>query len=93
MTKIGAHMIVSGRVQGVGFRFTTQMKAAEVGVTGWVKNLPNDTVEVEVEGQTEYVYTFIDQIKAGPSPSAQIDDVELNLYEDLKDYQKFTIVY
>lgn len=93
MKKIGARMIVSGRVQGVGFRFTSQMLANEIGITGWVRNLPDETVEIEAEGPIEKVYQFIDQIKAGPSPAANIEDVALNIYEELKHYKSFDILY
>ncbi|WP_067836337.1 acylphosphatase [Amphibacillus sediminis] len=93
MAKIHAHMIVHGMVQGVGFRYTTQIKANEIGVTGWVKNQLDDTVEIEVEGEIEKVYQFIDQIKASPSPAARVEDVELSISEELKAYQSFKVVY
>ncbi|MBM7542572.1 acylphosphatase [Amphibacillus cookii] len=93
MSRLRAHMIISGRVQGVGFRYTTQMKAKEIGVCGWVKNLPDDTVEIEGEGEVDKLYQFIDAIKAGPSPSAKVEDVDLNISEELKAYQSFDVVY
>lgn len=93
MTKIGAHLTVKGRVQGVGFRFTTQMKAKEIGVNGWVKNLSDGSVEMKVEGKKEPVYQFIDLVKAGPSPSAHVENVDISLYEDLQNYNDFEIVY
>lgn len=93
MKKIGARINVSGRVQGVGFRFTSQMLAHEMGITGWVKNSPNGTVEIVVEGPIEKVYQFIDQIKDGPSPAAHVEDVTLTIYEELKHYKSFDILY
>ena len=47
-----AHIIIYGKVQGVSFRASTQNKASELSIKGWVRNLPNDTVEVHAEGNS-----------------------------------------
>ncbi|HEY9467214.1 MAG TPA: acylphosphatase, partial [Vicinamibacterales bacterium] len=47
--RVARRFVVSGRVQGVGFRYFTQDTAAREGVTGWVRNLPNGSVEALVE--------------------------------------------
>ena len=93
MSKLRTHMIVSGVVQGVGFRYTTQMKAKELGITGWVKNLPDGTVEIEAEAETIKLYRFIDLMKAGPRKFIQVDHVDLKTYEDLKGYRSFDIIH
>lgn len=49
-TKIRKHIIFYGRVQGVGFRYYAVNKANQLGLTGWVRNLPDRTVEMEVQG-------------------------------------------
>ena len=49
-TKIRKHIIFYGRVQGVGFRYYAVNKANQLGLTGWVRNLPDGTVEMEVQG-------------------------------------------
>jgi len=59
------HLTISGRVQGVGFRFYTRDIALETGVKGWVKNLPNGTVEIVAEGSKEEIETFMRQLKKG----------------------------
>ena len=50
-TKIRKHIIFYGRVQGVGFRYYAVQKANQLGLTGWVKNLYDGSVEMEVEGE------------------------------------------
>lgn len=56
----------SGRVQGVGFRYTTETVALELGVTGWVRNLPDGRVEAVAEGTERALKTFLDRIAQGP---------------------------
>jgi acylphosphatase len=57
------YVIVNGHVQGVGFRFNTQMKASEFGVSGWVKNNMDGSVELEVQGEPETVEAFLTSLK------------------------------
>jgi len=57
---------VSGRVQGVGFRFFCQRKAHEYGVSGWVRNCADGTVEAVVSGAEDAVARFIAAVKHGP---------------------------
>ena len=52
----------AGRVQGVGFRYATRQIALGFDVIGWVKNLPDDTVELVIEGETQEVTEFIDEL-------------------------------
>ena len=52
---IRAHILYSGRVQGVGFRFTVQRTAADLDLRGWVKNLPDGRVEILAEGDREKI--------------------------------------
>jgi acylphosphatase len=59
------HIYVSGIVQGVGFRWYAQKIGNRVGVSGWVKNLPDGRVEIVVEGEHEKVERFIKELKEG----------------------------
>ncbi len=59
-----AHVIFSGYVQGVGFRFTARMLASHFPVTGYVRNLPDGTVEVEAEGERSDVESYLDGLRA-----------------------------
>lgn len=86
-----AHLIVSGRVQGVGFRFTTQQKAIENNLTGWVKNKSDGTVELEVEGDEDQINSFIDELKKGFHQFIKIDHVELTMSQKRIGYKKFSI--
>ena len=60
------HILISGRVQGVGFRYFVLRKAEELQIKGWVKNTPDGKVEIEAEGGEEQLSTFIDWMKIGP---------------------------
>ncbi len=60
------HLFWSGRVQGVGFRYTVESAALELKLTGWVRNLPNGQVEATVEGPEKELKRFLERIAAGP---------------------------
>lgn len=63
MHKKRIQIIYSGTVQGVGFRWTAERVALSLGVTGWVRNLSDGTVEVLAEGKEEDLVSLIDKIK------------------------------
>lgn len=71
-----AHVIVSGRVQGVWFRGSAQAEARAHGVTGWVRNLPDETVEAILEGEEVEVRAVVQWCRRGPS-GARVDGVEV----------------
>ena len=64
---IGKRIRVRGVVQGVGFRFYTQKKAKELQIKGYVKNLPDGSVYIEAEGESENLEAFINWCEIGPS--------------------------
>ena len=68
-----AHVIVSGRVQGVWFRGNTQRAAAAAGVRGWVRNLPDRRVEAVLQGERTAVERVIELLRTGP-PGASVTD-------------------
>lgn len=60
------HIYYSGRVQGVGFRFTIERIALDMGgITGWVRNLPDGRVEIVAEGEEARIKEFLDRIREG----------------------------
>jgi acylphosphatase len=63
---IARRAVVSGRVQGVGFRFFAERAARELGVHGWVRNMPDGTVETLAEGAPEAVQGYLDRLRQGP---------------------------
>lgn len=73
---VRAHVVVSGRVQGVFFRAETQQEAARLGVSGWVRNLPDGRVEAELQGTWASVERALAWVRQGP-PRAEVDDVEI----------------
>jgi acylphosphatase len=73
------HAVVHGRVHGVGFRDFTQRRAAELGVTGWVRNQPDSTVEVVAEGDRETIERFLALLWRGPG-SARVVRVEYDYH-------------
>ena len=60
------HIVAHGRVQGVGFRFFIRNIAVSYGLKGWVKNLPDGTVEIHAEGEKEVLDDFIKEVNKGP---------------------------
>jgi acylphosphatase len=72
--RVARRFVVSGRVQGVGFRWFTREAASREGATGWVRNLPDGRVEALVEGEAEAVTRVERALRAGP-PGARITDV------------------
>ncbi len=84
-------VVVFGKVQGVFFRAETRRVARELGLSGWVRNVPDGTVEAMFEGQPEAVDKAIDWCKTGP-PGAIVNTVEI--YEERPCGEKgFRIIY
>ena len=77
MDKKRMHAIIKGRVQGVFFRDHTQKEAENLGLTGWVRNLSDGTVETEIEGEEQPVRTMITWLHTG-SPLAEVTEVSYN---------------
>lgn len=74
--RVARHFVVSGRVQGVGFRYFTQAVAQREGVHGWVRNLPDGRVEAAAEGEAEAIERFERALRHGP-PGARVEKVDV----------------
>ena len=77
MIDLAVHIIIYGHVQGVFFRASTQTQASALGVTGWVRNLQDGTVEVYAEGNQNALNRFIEWCRKGP-PSAKVSRCDLD---------------
>jgi acylphosphatase len=80
---------ITGRVQGVSFRYYTAKKAVELGLAGWVKNNPDGSVSLEIEGQKDKLDTMLDWLGHGP-PYARVSEVKI-LPGRVKNYSVFEI--
>ena len=86
-------MKVTGLVQGVGFRWTTQMIAQDLGITGTVKNNPDGSVSIVAQGEELPLEHFIKKIKASPSVAGHVDHVDLNTISNAEKFTRFSVVY
>ena len=71
------HLAISGRVQGVGFRFYMERKARELGLAGWVRNRRDGSVESVIQGESNAVEAMITWARRGP-PSAVVAEVKIS---------------
>lgn len=85
-----ANIRIFGEVQGVGFRYAVRQKARETGLAGFVRNEPDESVYIEVEGKEETLKKFIEWCKEGPS-YAEVKRVEAAFSPTLKGFHDFII--
>jgi acylphosphatase len=90
--KARARVIVSGRVQGVFFRYTTREVASSLGLFGWVKNRWDGKVEAVFEGERKRVEQMIQWCDKGP-PGAYVQHIETQWEEYLGEFDRFSISY
>ena len=82
---------VSGRVQGVFFRQSARESAASLGLSGWIRNLPDGQVELEAEGDSASVQRFIDWCRRGPK-MAEVEAVEITEQAPRGEAGEFSII-
>ncbi|MGB9853418.1 MAG: acylphosphatase [Candidatus Bathyarchaeales archaeon] len=90
--KVRAHVFVSGRVQGVFFRYETRNEARMRDVKGWVRNMPDGRVEAVIEGEEEAVKELIEFCKQGP-PGARVTKVDVTWENYTGEFKDFEIRY
>ena len=88
--RVARRLVISGRVQGVGFRFFTRDAALREGITGWVRNLPDGRVEAWVEGESDAVTRVERAVRSGPA-SARVDEVVVDEEDATGTYRTFQI--
>lgn len=86
------HLIISGRVQGVGFRYFVQTIALENHVTGWVRNKTDRTVECIAVASSDTLYTFVEKIKKG-NRFAKVNHIEITESEPKEPFSNFRVMY
>lgn len=87
---IRAHILITGRVHGVGFRANARRMAYQLGLKGWVRNLRDGSVEITVEGEEELVERLIQWCHRGPT-SAYVSNVTVETSEALGEFNGFTV--
>lgn len=85
-----AHLRIYGKVQGVFFRANTREQAQERGVTGWVENKADGTVEAVFEGPEDAVQEVVDWAETGP-PRANVDRLEADWGTGEREFSEFSI--
>lgn len=90
--KARLHAYISGRVQGVAFRFFAQHEARGLGLTGWVSNLYDGRVEVVAEGEREQLEQFLAELKKGPR-LARVEKVEITWEEFRDEFLEFSVEF
>ncbi len=83
-------LLISGAVQGVGFRYHTYQKARQLQVVGWVRNLPDGRVQVLAEGESDIIDQLISELKSGPSFS-QVQNIEIEWSEPTGQHSSFEV--
>ena len=85
------HLIIKGIVQGINFRYNTKRKAESLGLTGWIKNNPDNSVEAVFEGPDKLIEEIIEFCKKGTIGS-RVTDVKIT-QEPVKNLKEFEIRY
>ena len=84
------YAVAQGKVQGVYYRAFVSRNAARLGVTGYVRNLPDNSVEILAEGEKAQLEKLIEYLKQGP-PGASVDDLELTWSAYTGQYRDFQV--
>ncbi len=88
---IRQHMYISGDVQGVGFRYRAYHAAQRLGLTGYVRNLYDGRVELEVQGDRELISRLLGEIDAGSF--VHMDNIESKIIPVVEDEKSFKVVH
>ncbi|HEX2923525.1 MAG TPA: acylphosphatase [Chloroflexota bacterium] len=90
MDQVRAHLYISGRVQGVGFRESTRRQAEMLGVTGWVRNTTDGRVEAVIEGEDSEVRRMVEWCRRGPA-GAWVDRLDVNWETGTGEFDSFEV--
>ena len=84
------HLLIDGRVQGVGYRWFARQAGRELGLTGKVRNLPDGRVEVHAAGDSEQLARFIERLRQGPAAS-RVTEISEEEMATVPDWEGFDI--
>ena len=87
---VRAHLLISGTVQGVGYRWSCRREAQGIGLTGWVRNLPDGRVEAVLQGTREQIERMIKWCYRGPE-EARVSDIAVAYEEAADEFRDFGI--
>lgn len=90
--KTRAHILISGRVQGVWYRASTKDKAEQLGLTGWVKNTYDGNVEAVFEGEEGIIKEMIAWCHEGPK-LANVTNVKVDYEKSTEEFKEFDVIY
>jgi len=85
---VRVRVFASGRVQGVAYRFFAEKSARALGITGWIRNLPDGRVEVLAEGRGEDIERFLDRLREGPR-LARVDSLDVRREASTGEFHDF----
>ena len=92
MEKSRVHLVIKGLVQGVFYRVSTQQTAMNLGLKGWVRNLPDGSVEAVFEGPSEKVREAVEWCRQGP-PGARVSEIDEKWLDYTGEYSRFSVTY
>jgi acylphosphatase len=88
--KASALLRITGRVQGVWYRASAASEAKRLGLTGWIRNVPDGSVVALAQGRREDVSAFIEWCRSGP-PSAEVKNVHTDWLDKAEDLPTFSV--
>ncbi len=92
MAEKAIHAVITGRVQGVFFRVFTQEQALHYGLSGWVRNRPDGSVEAFISGDADQVDRMVSWLHQGP-PSSRVDEIVVDVRQADSSLLGFEILY
>jgi acylphosphatase len=89
---VRVRVFISGRVQGVAYRFYAEKYAGRLGITGWVRNLPDGRVEVLADGSGESIDIFLERLREGPR-LATVENFDVRREASTGEFPDFQVVF
>lgn len=86
------NILVKGKVQGIGFRYFVQLMAKQMNLTGWVKNLDNGSVQMEIQNSTCDIEIILEKLKTG-NKFSKVNEIQYEIIEEVPNEKSFKILY